>query len=202
MKYTDYNDNELLSFVYENSEEANEILFKKYEPLIVSIATKMIKYCSSSGFEVSDLVQEGMVALNIAINRYKENKDVTFYTFAKTCIERRLLSIVISTKRLKNKALNESLSIENDESYNYFSEFILSSKEDNPETKMINSEIEKELISSIKNSLTDFEFRVFELKINGFNYKEIASILDKDSKSIDNALQRIKNKIKNKEIFM
>jgi RNA polymerase sporulation-specific sigma factor len=63
---------------------------------------------------------------------------------------------------------------------------------------MFDNEQNNELIEKIKEKLTPLEQQVFELKINNFNYNEIAEILDKDSKSIDNALQRIKNKIKDK----
>ena len=60
----------------------------------------------------------------------------------------------------------------------------------------INAEDEKDLVKEVGKVLTDFEIQVFELKINGFDYKEIAEILDKDIKAVDNALQRIKLKIK------
>ena len=78
MDYRDYNDNEILSYIYENNEEANEILYKKYEPLITSIATRLFKYCKATGLELNDLIQEGMIALNNAINHYDESKDILF----------------------------------------------------------------------------------------------------------------------------
>ena len=76
-------------------------------------------------------------------------------------------------------------------------ENLLSDEKANPEQQLLSEEQEHELINRVKELLTDFEAQVFELKINGFNYKEIGEILDRDSKSIDNALQRIRNKIKN-----
>mgnify|MGYP000925361872 CR=1 FL=1 len=198
MNYRDFNDNELLSYICENNEEANTILFKKYEPLINSIARKMYKYCKNTGLELNDLIQEGMLGLNLAINHYDEQKDTTFYTFAKKCIERKMLSMIIGAKRLKHKILNESLSLEgniNDSDSIGLEAFISDSKND-PELVIINNEEEAELINRIKKRLTDFECQVFELKICNFNYKEIAEILDKSPKAIDNALQRIKAKAK------
>ena len=195
MNYRDFNDNELLSYICENNEEANTILFKKYEPLINSIARKMYKYCKNTGLELNDLIQEGMLGLNLAINHYDEQKDTTFYTFAKKCIERKMLSMIIGAKRLKHKILNESLSLEgniNDSDSIGLEAFISDSKND-PELVIINNEEEAELINRIKKRLTDFECQVFELKICNFNYKEIAEILDKSPKAIDNALQRIKS---------
>ena len=66
----------------------------------------------------------------------------------------------------------------------------------NPEYRLFEHESEEELINGFKKQLTDFEEEVFLLKIGGLNYKEIAEILDKESKAIDNALQRIKIKLK------
>ena len=75
-------------------------------------ANKMHRSCKYNGLEINDLIQEGFLGLSNAITHYNENKDTSFYTFAKTCIERRMISLIISTKRLKHKILNESLSLE------------------------------------------------------------------------------------------
>lgn len=198
MRYKDYNDYELLSFISEADENANEILFEKYRPLIVSIATKMINYCKGTSLEINDLIQEGMLGLNIAINRFNNNKETSFYTYAKKCIESKMISLVIASRRLKHKFLNDSISIEyssNDGEIINLENFLSDTKA-NPEEMLLSEEQENELIKQVKDLLTDFEEQVFSLRISGFNYKEISEILDKDSKSIDNALQRIRNKIK------
>lgn len=198
MNYRELNDNELLSYVSESNEQAEELLYKKYEPLINSSAKRMYTYCKNTGLEFGDLVQEGMLGLNQAINTYKDNKDTMFYTYAKTCIDRKIISLVVSATRQKHKILNTSLSFEKefeDDSNNKLENIIKDTKE-NPEEILINSEKEEELIKQIKSVLTEFEEQVFDLKLNYFNYKEIASILDKDPKAIDNALQRIKLKAK------
>ena len=91
MNYKDYNDYELLSYIAENNEEANNIMIKKYEPLINKIAKKMISHCKNNGLELSDLVQEGMIGLNHAIEKYRERENILFYTYAKKCIERMLI---------------------------------------------------------------------------------------------------------------
>lgn len=200
MNYRDFNDNELIAYIKESNEEANNIIFEKYRPLIVGAASRMFNYCKNSGLELNDLIQEGMLGLNQALNGFDTTRDVTFYTYAKTCIERKIVSLVVSSRRLKHKILNESISIEiyndNDEFVNL--DKLLSDSSTDPETIMFDNEQNNELIDKIKNQLTPFEQQVFELKINNFNYNEIAEILDKDSKSIDNALQRIKIKIKEK----
>lgn len=198
MNYKELNDNELLSYISESNEQASEIIYRKYAPLINNTAKRMYSYCKNAGLELNDIIQEGMLGLNQAINTYDEKKQASFYTYAKTVIERKLISLVISHNRLKHRFLNQSLSIEQPDEDGEVGklEFLLKDEKANPEDQLIGRERAKELISRIKEMLTDLELQVFELKINSFNYREIAEILDKDPKTIDNALQRIKNKAK------
>lgn len=199
MNYRDYNDNELLSYVSENNEEASEILYKKYLPLITTIARKMSMYVKNTGVDVNDLIQEGMLGLSNAINEYSDDKNTIFYTFAKTCIERKIITAVTAARRLKHRPLNDSVPLEatkvTDDNQVFLDEVIGDNK-DNPESMLLDSENFNEIISVAKEELTDFEMQVFELRISDFGYKEIAEILEKDIKAIDNALQRIKSKLK------
>lgn len=198
MNYKDYNDYELLSYVSEESEEAKEVLFEKYNPLIITTANRFYCYCKNTGIELNDLIQEGRLGLNLAINSFTEDKDTTFYTLAKICIERKMISMIISARRQKHRILNESLSLEGiaDLNETFTFEKSLEDNSYNPESILVSHENEEELIKEMSNTLTDLEIQVFELKINGFDYREIAEILDKDLKSIDNAIQRIKVKLK------
>lgn len=197
MNYREYNDYELLNFVSENNSEANEILYEKYKPIIVSLSKKMINYCPNSGNDLNDLIQEGMIALNFAIETFDDCKEATFYTYANTCIKRRLVSEVIKSKRLKHKFLNESVSLEQvNEETEISIENLLGDNSYNPEQILINYEVNKELIEKIRKSLTEREEQVFDLKINDFTYKEIAEILELTPKAVDNTIQRIKNKIR------
>lgn len=193
MEYKDFNDYELVYYIHEGNEDANNILIKKYEPLINKVALRMLPYCKSNGLELEDLVQEGMIGLNHAIERYQEQEDTLFYTYAKTCIERKIISVVLSSNRNKNKILNESVSYDDEE--NLIIKY-LQDKNPSPLEEMVNIEIEKNLLKKFKENLTDFEEQVFELHISGFKYREIAKILDKTPKSIDNTIQRIKTKLK------
>lgn len=199
MNYRDYNDNELLSYVSENNEEASEIIYKKYLPLITTIARKMSMYVKNTGVEINDLIQEGMLGLSNAINEYSDDKNTIFYTFAKTCIERKIITAVTAARRLKHRPLNDSVPLEaskvTDDNQVFLDEVIGDNK-DNPENMLLDSESFNEIICVAKKELTDFEMQVFELRISDFGYKEIAEILEKDIKAIDNALQRIKSKLK------
>ena len=196
MQYREYNDYELLNYISENNEEANEILFEKYKPLIVNISNKLYKYCKNKGLELNDLIQEGMLGLNLALKNYDQNKDASFYTYARKCIERKIISLVVSTCRLKHKILNDSVSFEIKTNETDVFEMVVGDNSYNPEDVMINYETETEIIEKAHNLLTDLEKQVFDLKISGFNYKEIAEILEKDPKTIDNAIQRLKQKMK------
>lgn len=198
MKYSDMNDYELLSYVSED-ESANEIIFEKYKPLIVEISNKLYIYCKKFGVEINDLIQEGMVGLSGAINSFDDSYDTTFYTYASRCINRKIISYIIRLGRVKNKALNNSVFLElydEDQSNGFGKE--LADNSYNPENVLLNEEGKNQILSIIDTYLTDFEKEVINLKINGFKYKEIADILGKDSKYIDNCIQKIKNKIRSR----
>lgn len=195
--YRDLNDYELISYVSENNEEAKEIIFKKYEPLIHDRARKLFKYCKNNGAEENDLVQEGMIGLNDAIKTFQDSKDAIFYTYALKCINSRIISYIVKLGRLKNKVLNDSLFLElnqQNESNSFGKNLVDNSY--NPEEILINEEKKQEILDIMDKTLTDFEKEVMDLKINGFKYKEIADILGKDIKYIDNCIQKCKNKIR------
>ena len=107
------------------------------------------------------------------------------------------MSELTRQNRIKYKFLNEAIPLETlaDEEETSLIYFIQDNS-NNPETGLLSTEEFRELYTTISNELTDLEECVFKLKIQGFNYKEIADILDKEEKSIDNAIQRIKIKIK------
>ena len=194
MNYKNFNDYELLDYIYSCNEDANEILLYKYRPLIVSIAKKMLKYCNG-GVDLNDLVQEGMLGLNDAINSFRDDKETNFGTYARLCIERRIYSLAKSTRTYKNKILNESISIEDEDDLTI--DRFLMDNSSNPDSMISENDFQNNIITKLESQLTDLEKRVLELKKNDFNYKEIADILEKEPKAIDNALQRIKNKLKN-----
>ena len=197
MNYEGLNDYELLSYVSEKNGEANEIIFEKYKPYIVDRANKLFIYCKNYGVEINDLIQEGMVGLNDAINSFNEIHDTTFYTYASKCINSRIISFIVKSGRLKNKILNDSVFLDLYESdkRNSFGKD-LADNSYNPEEILLDEESKREILDIIDKCLTDFEREVINLKINGFKYKEIADMTGKDVKYIDNTIQRIKNKIR------
>ena len=188
MKYKEYNDFELISYVKEQIEEANEILIDKYMPLITKIART---YKNEVGVELKDLIQEGLVGLTKAIKTYSEQSNIIFYTYAKKCIEASIFNLVRSSNRYKHSCLNRAVSIDNDElnMENIITDNI------NPLTKLLEKEDIDKLYCKALEILSSFEYEVFKLRLENYNYKEIAKILNEDPKRVDNALLRIKNKL-------
>lgn len=197
--YKDHNDYELLYLVSENNEDAKEIFFDKYKSIVELKAKKLYPYVMNKGYELNDLIQEGMIGLSQAINDYKEQKNVQFSTFASICIERQIMTFVRDVNRQKHKILNDSLSIDStiDKKGRPLMEIVFDEKNRNPEDSLIELDEEVEMLDKIKSVLTDKEYEVFELRLQGFSYQEMALLLNTTRKSIDGTISRIKSKISN-----
>ena len=105
-------DEELLYLVSENTEEADEVIFKKYDPVINYYSKKYSNLVIGKGIDQSDLYQEGLIGLSEAVNAYKKNKDIKFSTFAFTCIKRKMISAIRVANRKKHSILNDSYSLD------------------------------------------------------------------------------------------
>ena len=194
----DYNDNdyELLYLISENNEEAKELFYNKYKPIIEMKAKKFIKIAESKGYDYNDLIQEGMIGLSKAINDFSEQKDVQFTTFANICIERQIYSFMRNINSGRHKVLNDSLSFDTTTTpYGTPLINVLDDKNVNPETTFIESESKDDLYNKIISVLNEKEIEIFELRANGFSYKEISSLLNITEKSVGKHIEKIKNKI-------
>ena len=185
----EYNDYELISLAKEGNEDAINIIYQKYKPIIVSKSKEAIVRASHHGIEISDIMQEGYIGLDEAINDFSETDNTSFYTFAVLCINRQIINYLRKTTGGKDKILNEAVAID---------EYVEKSMKDDfdAEFSLIFKEYEKKVLKQIEISLTDFEKEVFKLRIDGYNFDEIANTLNKDIKSIYNTFHRIKAKIK------
>ena len=194
--YDDYNDNELIYLIYDFNEDANRILHEKYYKIIKIKVTKYRALAKRMGLDTCDLMQEGLLGLEEAINSYRDNKDMKFSSFANMCIERQILSVVNYHSRKKHTFLNDSCSIDaEDEKGRTMLDYSL--KSDTDPLMMMEKEEEKNSIYDLMTKdLSKLEKEVFELKLNGLDYREIARLLNKSYKSIDSALQRIRVKLK------
>jgi RNA polymerase sporulation-specific sigma factor len=197
--YNKENDNELIYLVSESNEDAKELIYEKYRPIIEMKAKKYVKFVVSKGYDINDLIQEGMIGLTQAINDFKEQKNVQFQTFANLCIDRKIFSFIRNITRDKHRLLNESISI--DASYSSTGkpliEMLFDENNINPEEIFIERETKYELFNKIDEKLSKSEKEVFDLRMQGFSYKEISELLNITSKAVDGTLSRIKNKITN-----
>lgn len=195
-EYANENDYELLYLISENNEEANELIFKKYNPIIEYYAKKYLPLVSNKGIDYNDLYQEGLIGLNAAIEGYKDQKNIKFSTFAFICIKRKILSAIRIASRKKHSILNDSYSIEDNINSDNMTYYDVISDDDNIEDKIINKEMKEEFNKRLSTDLTFFEREVYNLRINGFSYDEIAKALNKTIKSVECTISRIKVKLK------
>jgi len=197
MEYKDYNDEELIYLIREKSSEAKDLLLAKYKYIIDTLIKKYSQAIKGLGIDFNDLYQEAYLGFTDALNAYDPEKDSSLKTFISLCVQRKIQTALRNASRLKNKMLNESLSLE--QTYQDEKDpllYMIGDTKEDPLLKILDKETEKDLGDKIKGVLSSFEYEVYSLMINGFNYLEIATILDKDPKQIDNTIQRIRNKVK------
>lgn len=197
MNYKELNDNELILLSCESNEEATELLIKKYKNLILSILNEYKKKYNIYGVEIADLYLEGLIGLLTAIETFDKNKDILFYTYVSVCIRTSIMSAIRRTFRNKNKILNNSYSLDlmYDDTKTSLYE-VLTDENSDPNNILLKEESINEIILNITKLLSKNEKLIFDLKLKGLSNQEIASLLDKDKKYVENTLFRIKNKYK------
>jgi RNA polymerase sporulation-specific sigma factor len=192
-KFDEYTDEELIHILREqNADEITDHLMEKYKPLVRRKTNALYLI----GGEREDLIQEGMIGLFKAVRDYREDRDTSFYHFAELCINRQLYSALQASNRKKHQPLNSyvSLSAETLQDGEPMENFLVGYT-DNPEEMIIEKELWSEFQKNLWKKLSKMEQRVLQLYLKGNSYVQIAERMDKTPKSIDNALQRIRQKI-------
>ena len=174
-------DEELALACQGGDKAAWEKLYTKYKPIVLSIARRFFL----SGGETEDLVQEGMCGLYSAVTGFKPENG-GFSTYANRCIRNRIVDAVKMNNGAKHSALNNFLPIM--EVSGKFSGI-------NPEDEVIGREGQHEILQKMSQVLSSLEFKAIIMYTDGMSMAEISSALDKNSKSIDNAINRAKNKL-------
>nr|WP_317368782.1 RNA polymerase sporulation sigma factor SigH [uncultured Tyzzerella sp.] len=192
--YENYTDEEILDFIKNGDIKATDYLITKYKNLVKMRARAYFII----GADTEDIIQEGMIGLYKAIRDYKKT-DASFQTFAKICIDRQVMTAIKTANRKKHLPLNSYLSLnmlayEEDSETTYIDK-LEESKVLNPEEIVIDKENVKILQEQINQNLSGLEKQVLKLYLKGRSYATIAKKLEKDEKSIDNAIQRIRKKI-------
>lgn len=188
-------DQDIVSIAQRGNEQAAEYLLYKYRSLV---RTKVRSYFLM-GAEKEDLLQIGMIGLWQAIVDYRPEKDISFLSFARICIERHVITAIKTATRRKQTPLNSSVSLEypseDSESEWSLADILISDDTIDPEELVLKREDSTRLQDMLRQMLSDFEWEVLSGYQTGKSYREIACDLRCKTKSVDNALARIKRKI-------
>ena len=174
--YNKIPDEQLIRRLRNGEDEIMDYLMIKYKSMVRRKARAMYLI----GGDNDDLIQEGMIGLIKAVRDFDSEAGQSFSGFAELCVSRQMYSAIASSKRKKHIPLNSYVS--------------LYDEENNPETLYFGKESSEAFIEELKENLSDLENRVLYLHMLGTNYRDIANLLDKSPKTIDNALQRIRTK--------
>ncbi len=198
--YTGSSDEELIVRLRDGETGITDFLMNKYKNLVRSKAKSMYIL----GADSEDLIQEGMIGLFKALRDYDMGRDASFLTFADLCVSRQMYTAVQASRRKKHSPLNSYISLysdvsekgENGGEETELVNVLSSLSEKSPEEKWIDRENMELLEKTIEKELSSFEKQVLDLYLTGMGYIQIARVLGRDGKSTDNALQRIKSKLR------
>jgi RNA polymerase sporulation-specific sigma factor len=188
--YEEWRDEELAVASQKGDASACEILLDRYKGAVREIATAYYLI----GADSDDVIQEGMIGLYKAVLGYDGERDASFGTFASLCIRRQIVSAVRSASRLKNSPLNDYVSLFGEEG----SEEALAGQVQtapDPAEDFIRQESEQLMREKLNRLLSPFEWQVLGLFLAGKTYREIGEAVGKDTKAVDNALSRIRQKL-------
>lgn len=186
--YTQYTDEELLQMQQQGESMIMDYLIEKYKPMVRQKARVLYLV----GGDQDDLIQEGMIGLFKAVRDYRPEKEASFKTFAQLCVDRQIYHAIQNSNRQKHQPLNYYVSINGEEWEAETKKMFQQS----PENIVIANEAASILQDKILKELSKMEHQVLTMYMDGDNYLEIAEKMGKTPKSIDNALQRIRTKVR------
>ncbi|MDR1700702.1 MAG: RNA polymerase sporulation sigma factor SigH [Lachnoclostridium sp.] len=198
--WKDFSDEQIIACGQNGDDSAIDFILERYKNLV----KKKARTFYLVGGDHDDLIQEGMIGLYKATRDYSSEKGVNFFRFAEMCITRQLINAVKASRRLKNTPLNSYISIytplnseaAENESAAVLADTLRPTEADNPEAIVIDKEAVVQLKKVLNDRLSTFENKVLGYYLEGEDYQQIAIILNKSPKSIDNALQRIRLKLR------
>lgn len=199
-EYYSSSDEELMMRLRDGEDGIIDFIMNKYKNLVRSKAKSMYIL----GADGDDLIQEGMIGLFKAVRDFDSGRDASFSTFADLCISRQMYTAVQASRRQKHIPLNTYISLYETANGNYerseddmaLVNILTLKSNQSPEEMVIDKENVKQLERTIEKELSSFEKQVLDLYVTGMSYTQIARVLGRDEKSTDNALQRIKTKLK------
>jgi len=189
-------DLELVALSKRGRTDATDKLIRRYHGFV---RLKASSYFLVGG-DADDLVQEGMLGLYKAIRDYRTDRESSFRNFAELCITRQIITAVKTATRNKHAPLNQYVSFgqtpaANGESETTIEEVLPGPTAFDPVNQAISSEELASLVTCLKGSLSEMESSVLGFYLEDRSYEEVASRLGCDTKTVDNALQRVKRKV-------
>lgn len=193
-------DEDIVKMAQEGSGTACEFLIDKYRDMV---KTRSRTYYIN-GADNEDVIQEGMIGLFKAVQAYDPKAGTRFSTFAELCVSRQIQTAITGANRQKNRILNESISLsqqlagggdESEDGQGEISDTIPADAEGPEELALINETVSA-LVEASDKLLSPFERKVWHGMLRGRDYREIAAVLGRSEKSVDNAMQRVKKKIR------
>ena len=198
MQALDYSvqpDEELVRLAQAQDYTAQDLLYERYKGLVKGKARSYFLV----GADREDIVQEGMIGLHKAIRDYNPDREASFHTFAEMCIVRQIITAIKAATRQKHIPLNSYVSLNRpiyeEDSERTLLDVISLERITDPEELLIGQESYNSIELRISQILSPLEQETLELFLEGKSYQEIAAELGRHTKSIDNALQRIKRKM-------
>jgi len=198
-EFDSLSDEEIVALIREGNQYAMDYLLEKYKYLVRNKAKALFLI----GGDRDDLIQEGMIGLYKAIRDFQKDKDSSFFNFADLCISRQIYSAIKASNRKKNIPLNTYISLyapaygENSDSEEKETlvDIIHQKNLSNPEELVIDKENTSMIEYELVRRLSNLEKQVLDLYMQDLKYIQIAEVLGKEPKTIDNALTRIKTKL-------
>lgn len=189
-------DLELVALSRRGRTDATDKLIRRYHGFV---RLKASSYFLVGG-DADDLVQEGMLGLYKAIRDYRTDRESSFRNFAELCITRQIITAVKTATRNKHAPLNQYVSFgqtpaANGESETTIEEVLPGPTAFDPVNQAISSEELASLVTCLKGSLSEMESSVLGFYLEDRSYEEVALLLGCDTKTVDNALQRVKRKV-------
>ena len=189
-------DEKLLKLALNDNEEAKNALYEKYKYIIDILIKKYRVIAFSLGIDIHELEQEAMYAFSHPIHSFDDKKKVKLSTFITVCIDRRIKKVLKKYSGEKAKLLNSFYSLDYDYEEGMTLKDMISDEKTDPLYNLTLKEDYEELIKKIEESLSNAELEIFKLLENGQDRSTIAKITNKNDKQVDNAIQRLKNKIR------
>jgi RNA polymerase sporulation-specific sigma factor len=189
-------DGYLVALAKRGSADAYERIVKRYRGFV---RLKASSYFLLGG-DPEDLLQEGLLGLYKAVRDFRTDRESSFRNFAELCITRQIITAVKTASRNKHSPLNQYLSFAQSpagagDSDATLEEVLPGPGSDNPADRVIASEELQSLIACLSSVLSELESRVLSLYLDGHSYEIIGERLECDTKTVDNALQRVKRKV-------